>query len=104
MHTAPGEERLRLRAAWQGVTGARRRSVLGLLAVGAALLMAFGYGIATSGRAARQAAAAPPATAPGSGGEWLSQIPDKPRGVTPPLTPTPPQAPTIPANKSLYGN
>ena len=99
MRAAPGEERLRLRAPWQGVTGARRSSVLGLLAVGAVLLMAFGYGIATSGRAARQEAAALPDTALGNGGEWLAQIADKPRSVTPPPTPAPPRTPPTPANQ-----
>ena len=96
-HAAPGEERLRLRAAWQGVTGARRGSVLGLLVLGAALLMAFGYGIATSGRAARQEAAVPPDTALGNGGEWLAQIADKPKRVGESPVPAPP--PTTPANK-----
>jgi type IV secretory pathway VirB10-like protein len=100
MSTAPGEEHLRLRATWQGVTGARRGSVLGLLAVGAALLMALGYGIATSGRAGgRQEAAAPLDTGPGNGGNWLAQIPDKPRGVIPPAPPAPSQMPPTPVSK-----
>jgi type IV secretory pathway VirB10-like protein len=102
MRAAPGEERLHLRAAWQGATGARKGRVLGLTALAAALLMTLGYGIATSGRAPRQEAAVAPAAAPGSGGEWLSQIPDKPRGIvqlpatatpqtlTPPAQPNPP--------------
>jgi type IV secretion system protein VirB10 len=91
---APGEERLRLRAAWQGLSGARKSRVLALVGLVAALLMVLVYGIATSGRRSPSPTAVAPAVAAGTGGDWLSQIPDRPRGVTLPETPqTPPQTP-----------
>src|SRR5512135_3080925 len=93
---APGEERLRLRAAWQGLSGARKSRVLALVGLMAAILMALVYGIATSGRRSPPPTAVATDMATSNGGEWLSQIPDRPRGVTPPPpTPTaPPQTPT----------
>jgi type IV secretion system protein VirB10 len=75
----PAEERLVLRARWKGIAGARKGAVFGLVGAFSAVLMLLVYGIATSGRAPVTATAteiAPVGT--GSGGEWISQIPDTP--------------------------
>jgi type IV secretion system protein VirB10 len=101
VRAAPGEERLHLRATWQGVTGARKRRVLALVALAAAVMTALVYGIATAGRASRQAAPVAQNLAPGGGGEWLSQISDQPRGrVQEPATATA-QTPTTSAKKDF---
>src|SRR5512143_2084504 len=97
---APGEERLRLRAAWQGLSGARKSRVLALVGLVAAMLMLLVYGIATSGHRSPPPTAVATDGAAGTGGDWLSQIPDRPRGVTSPPTPTaPPQTPTTTTTK-----
>ena len=99
MRTAPGEERLHLRAAWQEATGARKGRVLALVALVAAIMTALVYGIATSGRGPHQEAAVASEAAPGSGGEWLSQIPDQPRGIVQgPATSTPQTLPPAKPN------
>src|SRR5512144_1980071 len=96
MREAPGEERLRLRAAFQGVTGARKSSVLLMVAIIAVFLMALIYGIATTGRGQKEKPATPEVTP--NGGEWLNKIPDTPlRAVEPPVSP-PPKVPIPPAH------
>src|SRR5512147_587554 len=99
---APGEERLRLRAAWQGLSGARKSRVLALVGLVAALLMVLVYGIATSGRRSLPPTDGTTDGVTGTGGDWLSQIPDRPRGVTqtPPTPPTPPTPTTTPLKQA----
>ncbi len=95
MNAQPGTEHLRLRARWEGIAGARKGAVLGLVGAIGAVLMLLVYGIATSGRAPVTATAteiAPAGT--GSGGDWISQIPDTPsRSVPPPSAVPPPPKP-----------
>ncbi|HYQ92588.1 MAG TPA: hypothetical protein VES89_11075, partial [Candidatus Competibacteraceae bacterium] len=98
----PGEERLVLRARWKGVTSARKGAVIGLVAATGALLTLMVYGIVTAGRAVRTDAAAQEAPSGSSGGEWLNQVPDTPRGtVAQPPTAARPQTPLTPPKKDL---